>query len=98
MSNATPEWPSGLTVELRQILGFMCFQLGEPAHVYRAAGEFRDAAGSELKPRAEDEQAFMLHKLVGLWFAHGDGWREAAKDDLKRARGKAAARHVSAPA
>lgn len=76
-------WPELLTPELRQILGMMCFQLGKFAHAYQYAGEFVGTEGP-LNKRAEDEQAFMLHKLVGYWFSHGEKWHEAAGDDLAR--------------
>jgi len=78
-------WPEKLTPELRAILGFMCFQLGAPAHLYQKAGEFVCSEG-ELKKRAEDEQAFMLHKFIGYWFKHGSAWAEAAQADLDRAK------------
>ncbi|WP_298810486.1 hypothetical protein [uncultured Sphingomonas sp.] len=74
---------SPLSEPLRDILGLMCFQLGSLAHAYRRAGEFNGADGP-LQARAEDEQAFMLHKILGLWLLHGDGWRQPLSDDLLR--------------
>lgn len=76
-------WPDKLTSELRAILGMMCFELGPIAHLYQRAGEFVGADG-DLKRRAEDEQAFMLHRMLGLWFALGDGWSDAMGRDLTR--------------
>ncbi len=84
MSGAATQWPAALTPELREILGFMCFHLGPVAHAYRAAGEFVGADGEPLRSRAEDEQAFMLHKLVGFWVDHGPDWRSAFAADIER--------------
>lgn len=81
-------WPDKLTPELRALLGLMCFQLGGPAHAYRNAGEYEGIEGP-LKGRAEDEQAFMLHKLLGFWFADPKAWAEKARDDLHRVCGGA---------
>lgn len=85
-------WPAALTEDLRTILGMMCFQLGPIAHGYQAAGEFVGVEGLELKKRAEDEQAFMLHKLIAIWIEHGDGWRAVAADELERIAAKAKVR------
>ena len=79
-------WPSALTPELRAILGQMCFTLGPVAHVYQAIGEFIGSDGQALSRRAEDEQAFMLHKMIGYWFADAKTWPDAAIADLDRAR------------
>lgn len=76
------EWPRALTPELRDILGFMCFQLAPMAHAYQAAGRFLDDDGCEMSKRAEDEQAFMLHRFLTHWFEHGADWRDAMKAEL----------------
>jgi hypothetical protein len=78
-------WPELLTPELREILGWMCFQLGQMAHAYQAVGEFVGTEG-KLNKRAEDEQAFMLHKWLGYWSKHGEEWNKHAAADLKRVR------------
>lgn len=62
----------------------MCFELGPPAHVYQKIGEFVGTEGT-LNKRAEDEQAFMLHKLIGYWLEDPTGWDTAADLDCKRA-------------
>lgn len=90
----TSEWPSVLTPELRDILGFMCFQLGKMAHAYRAAGRFVDADGEQLPSRAEDEQAFMLHRFLTQWFAHGADWREHMQAELETVIAEAKAKAV----
>lgn len=83
-ANTQRAWPEGLTPELHRILGLMCFQLGKFAQGYREIGEFVDAAGEPLASRAEDEQAFMLHKFLGFWFVHGAEWGTAANADIER--------------
>lgn len=78
-------WPAALTQELREILGYPNYQCGPMAHAYQAIDEYVGADGVELKKRAEDEQAFILHKLVGLWFRHGETWRAHAIAEIDRA-------------
>ena len=75
------EWPEELTPELSNILGLMCFQFIHPVEAYRKAGH-------TINRSAEDEQAFMLHRLIGFWFKYGEGWQQAALDDLKEVREK----------
>jgi hypothetical protein len=79
---ATIELPDELTPELRDILGFMCFQLGKMAHAYQAAGRFVGADDMKLEKRAEDEQAFMLHRFLVHWAKAGDDWRASFADEL----------------
>src|SRR3546814_3589001 len=78
-------WPTALTQGLREILGIPNFQCGPMAHAYQKIGEFSGDDGLALEKRAEDEQAFILHKLISFWFEHGDGWREPAIDAIDRA-------------
>lgn len=92
-----PIWPKELTPDLRYVLGLMCFDLARYAHVYRLAGEFVAAGGAPLLRRAEDEQAFMLHKLVGYLFGHGPKWAEVMTIDLARALTVAKARATAKP-
>lgn len=84
-------WPAALTPELRAILGMPNFQCGPMAHVFQAIGEYSGAEGVELQKRAEDEQAFILHKFVALWFQHGEAWSASACDELERAAKQARA-------
>lgn len=93
-----PFWPMKLTPVLREVLGLMCFQLGPVAHVYRDAGEFVDGEGAALKSRAEDEQAFMLHKIVGIALEHGEKWDDFVQADINRAAAVVAARATGARA
>lgn len=88
-------WPPGLTEPLRRILGMMCFQIGKYAHAYRDAGEFVDLGCKPLTSSAEDEQAFILHRWIGYWFDHGDGWEAAAVADINRAAKKANERNAA---
>lgn len=78
------EYPKELTPELRHVLGMMVFQLSPVAHL------FRDLGGADIPKRAEDEQAFVLHWLIGLVLEHGPGWAEVAQAKIAELR-KAAA-------
>jgi len=84
-------WPDELTPELADILGRQCFTFIRFSRVYRAAG-------FDIPKRAEDEQAFFLHRFLGHWFRHGDGWREAAESDLREVHARAASGIVAATA
>jgi hypothetical protein len=75
-------WPAALTPTLRDLLGFMCFELGPMAHAYQAVGRFVGADGEPLKKRAEDEQAFMLHRFLHHWSTAGDNWRASMREEL----------------
>jgi hypothetical protein len=69
-------YPDDLTPELREVLGWPNFKCGPIAHLMVAAG-------AEIKPKSEDEQAAVLHWLVKLVFAHGKDWKEAAWADIR---------------
>jgi len=68
-----------LTPELSKILGTMCFQCIPFAQALRAAGH-------TIKSRAEDEQAAVLHWMLGHYATHGEDWRTAAAADMEAMR------------
>lgn len=69
-----------MTDELASIWGLMCFQCISFAQALRAGGY-------SIKKRAEDEQAAVLHWMLGHYFHSGpDGWRAAASADMERMR------------
>ena len=71
------QYPKELTPALREVLGLMVFHTTPLAHAFRAAGH-------DIKRKTEDEQAFVLHWLIGLALEHGDGWRSKAADEIER--------------
>jgi len=73
-----------LTPELASILGLPCFQCIPFAKALRAAGH-------TIKTRAEDEQAAVLHWMLGHYFRHGDDWSGAAAQDMSRMKAAAIA-------
>ncbi|QGZ56706.1 hypothetical protein [Paraburkholderia acidiphila] len=77
-----PAYPDELTPELREVLGWMCFQCISIAQAMRAAG-------IDVKKRAEDEQAHVLHWMVKLVLRHGADWRKAGTKDLEMWRDRA---------
>jgi hypothetical protein len=44
--------------------------------------------GHEIKTRAEDEQAAVIHWLLNLYLEHGDQWREIAQQETARIKAK----------
>jgi hypothetical protein len=72
----TKPFPSELTPELREILGLMMWTTGPIAHAFRAAGH-------EIPRKAEEEQAFVLHWLIGLALEHGSEWRKRGSEIIQ---------------
>ena len=70
-------YPAEPTPALTQVLSMMLWQTGPIAHAYRAAGH-------AIPRKAEAEQAFVLHKLIGLALVHGDRWQAEASAELTR--------------
>lgn len=70
------EWPDELTEELAEILGRPNFTCGKIAHAYR------DGGGHKIPPKAEAEQAFVLHRFVKLQAEHGDSWKNIANAEI----------------
>jgi hypothetical protein len=75
-------WPNELTPSLQDVLGRQCFMFIHLSQMFRLAG-------FDIPKRAEDEQAFFLHRFLGHWFAHGEDWRDAANADLKQVADRA---------
>lgn len=69
-------YPAELTEPLRDALGTMCFQCGPIAALFRKGGQ-------AIEERAEDEQAAVLHWMIGLVLRHGDGWRAKATEEVQ---------------
>ncbi len=80
-----PTYPDELTPELREVLGWMCFQCISIAQAMRAAG-------IDVKKKAEDEQAHVLHWMVKLVLRHGANWRKEGVKDIEAWREAARAR------
>lgn len=76
-------WPAEITDELRDVLGFpnnQCWSL---------ASSFRNAGLADIPPKAEAEQAYVLHWLVGMVLKHGANWRVFASKELDAVVAKA---------
>jgi hypothetical protein len=71
-------YPQEITPELRDVLGMMNFETCPIAH------GFRDA-GASIPRKVEEEQAYVLHWLIGHVLTAGPDWRKAAAIDLKAA-------------
>lgn len=75
--------PTELTPTIKSVLGMMCFNISHYAHVYQAAG-------FNIPKKAEEEQAFCLHRWLGFALEHGDKWTDIANQELKDLREKIA--------
>lgn len=89
--NTTPQpttpqpdkWVPEMTDELRWILGrpnFVCARLAQTLR----------NMGHEIKPKAEDEQAAVIHWMLTLHEKHGDQWKAEAESVLKSAKSERA--------
>lgn len=67
--------PEEATAEILEVLGKMNFQTCPIAHVYRRAGH-------EIPRKVEDEQAFVLFRLLKFVLKHGPDWREEFGKEL----------------
>lgn len=72
---AIAPFPEELTDDLREVLGWPNFRCAPVAHLMRAAG-------AEIEPKAEDEQAVVLHWFVKLVLKHGSEWWNVARNEL----------------
>ena len=77
------EYPAELTPALRQVLGTLIFSTGPMAHT------LRDGLGLEIPKQIEDEQAHVLHWLIGLVLNHPDDWQRIREETLLAAELKA---------
>jgi hypothetical protein len=75
------EWPKEITPDLTALLGLPNFQCSPVAHLFVACGW-------KIPPDAKAEQAFVLHWLLGIWFAHGEAWGEVASVTIREMRRK----------
>lgn len=76
MKTATfPEGWGEVSEDLKFILGYPNFRAGPIAHVFQAAGY-------DIKPKAEDEQAFVLHRMLLHYFRDPVNWRTTFGDEL----------------
>jgi hypothetical protein len=71
--------PPALDADLAEILGTPNHHAALFAHAFRASGV-------AIPRKAEAEQAFILHWLLGLWFEHGAGWQLAACAAMRAAQ------------
>lgn len=62
--------------DLLFILGKPCFQCASIAQILRMTGE-------DIQPRAESEQAAVIHWMLSYYLKHGENWKAAANADLK---------------
>lgn len=77
-------FPQELTPALKAVLSLMLWHCGQLAEAWRIMGH-------DIPRRAEDEQAYVLHRLIPLAIAHGDQWRKIVADELTTGRAVAKA-------
>lgn len=69
------DYPTEMTPELERILGMPNFVCGPFARAFREGG-------ADIPTKAEAEQAFVIHKLIGFYLEHGADYAEKFHDEL----------------
>ncbi|MCZ4341546.1 hypothetical protein O4H52_08035 [Sphingomonadaceae bacterium G21617-S1] len=72
----TIEWPGALDGDLLDILGRPNFACAGFIPIYRLAG-------FDIPKRAENEQAFFIHRCILAWAKHGAGWHAAMIEEME---------------
>lgn len=73
-----PQAAPELTDDLREILGrpnFTCHFIAKALRVM----------GHSIAHKSEDEQAVVIHWLLGIYLKHGSDWRQRASAELEEA-------------
>ncbi len=52
--------------------------LGRPNFVCGPIADALREIGNDIKRKAEEEQAFVIHWMLGLWEIHGATWKDEA--------------------
>lgn len=81
------QFPDELSDPLREVLSLICFQCGSFAAIYRGAG-------IDIKTKAEDEQAFIIHRFTKLVLKHGADWRKFAEADIREHHSTMVGKHT----
>ena len=67
--------PGEMTLAIKDVLSLMLWHSGELARAYRAGGH-------TIPNKAEEEQAFVLWRLLRFAIEQGDNWRKCVQADL----------------
>ncbi|MNV73162.1 hypothetical protein D3C71_1662940 [compost metagenome] len=60
--------------------------LGRPNFACMRLAQFMRLSGMHIAKKSEDEQAAVIHYLLGLYLKHGSQWPEKVDDDLEQRR------------
>lgn len=85
MATEPRAYPEELTPDLALILGMPNFQCAPIAHALRAGG-------AEIAPRAEAEQAYVIHWMTKLAIDYPEDWRKRVASCLREIADAAAKR------
>lgn len=61
----------------------IAFILGRPGFMFIREAELFRSLGYDIPKRAEDEQAFFIHRWLHFYFMHGAEWRDRANADIR---------------
>ncbi len=65
--------------------------LGRPNFTCSGLAELLRRNGADIKRKSENEQAYVIHWLLGIYLKHGIEWRATAESELKSLAAKASA-------
>lgn len=80
--------PTELSPVIKSVLGILCFEIGHFAELYRQSGY-------EIQRKAEEEQAFCLHRFLSMALVHGGGWLTIANEEINLMKKAIAAKEVT---
>jgi hypothetical protein len=58
--------------------------LGQPSFACIAIARILKLNGQDIPPKAEAEQAAVIHWMLNLYLEHGENWRQAGEAEIKR--------------
>ncbi|MGC6386532.1 hypothetical protein ACMV8I_02560 [Ewingella sp. S1.OA.A_B6] len=61
--------------------------LGRPNFTCSGIAEIFRGNGADIKRKSENEQAFIIHWLIGVYLTHGSDWRLVAEASLQISKG-----------
>lgn len=74
----------GLDGDQVDIFGTICFRAAPIAHFYQVAELFHDDTGKALPHRAEQEQAFVIRRMLVHYLRDAGTWRDSFAAELEQ--------------
>jgi hypothetical protein len=86
---ANPTEARQLSVKLPALNDDLIEIIGRPNFQCSPVAECLRIGGAEIRRKSENEQAAVIHWMLGLYLEHGDKWREMGNVELQRIKAAA---------